>query len=64
MGKKIGGGGRSGTSESEQKYLQVSNGKLNGRDNLKCPGVNGRIRLKCVIGWVGVDWILVGQVKK
>jgi len=41
-----GGGKRSGTSESEQKYLQVSNGKLNGRDNLKYPGVNGRIRLK------------------
>jgi len=32
--------------------------------NLKCPGVNGRIRLKCIIGWVGMDWILVAQIKK
>jgi hypothetical protein len=31
---------------------------------LKYPGVNGSIRLKCVIGWVGMDWILVTQVKK
>jgi hypothetical protein len=44
--------------------LQVSNGKLKERDHLKYPGVNERIRLKCVIGWVGMDWILVDQVKK
>ena len=50
--------------ESEEKYLQVSNGKLKERDHLKYPGVNWRIRLKCVIGWVSMDWILVAQVKK
>jgi len=50
--------------ESEEKYLQVSNGKLKERDHLKYPGVNGRIRLKCVVGWVSMDWILVTQVKK
>jgi len=44
--------------------LQVSNGKLKERDHLKCPGVPGRIRLKCVIRWVGMDRILVSQVKK
>jgi hypothetical protein len=44
--------------------LQVSNGKLKERGHLKYPGVNGRIRLQCVIGWVGMDWIFVAQVKK
>lgn len=44
--------------------MQVSNGKLKERQNLKYPGVNGRIKLKCVIRWVGMDWILVTQVKR
>ena len=44
--------------------MQVSNGKLKERDHLKYPGVNGRLRLKCAIGWVGMNWILVAQVKK
>jgi hypothetical protein len=43
--------------------LQVSNGKLKERDHLKYPGVNGRIKLKCVIRWVGMAWILVTQKK-
>jgi hypothetical protein len=38
--------------------------KTEGMRPLKYLGVNGSIRLKCVIGWVGMDWILVTQVKK
>ena len=44
--------------------MQVSDGKLKEKDRLKYPGVDRRIRLKCVIGWVGMDWTHVPQVIK
>lgn len=44
--------------------MQVSNGRLKERDHLKYSGVNGRITLQCVIGLVGMNWILVDQVKR